>query len=92
MVADSLAGKTQVAKGLGHQAYRLDICSISALHTERMKTVQKQENMTPGNVELYNEAIYNSGTLIPSGPVHLQDFHNISKGEATWLNTHHLQF
>jgi len=67
----------QVAK---YQAYRLDLCSISALHNGKMKTSEKQEKMTPGNVKAYNEVIYNSGTFLPKGPMHLQDVHNITQG------------
>jgi len=71
-----------VDRGAKHQPYRLDICSISALHTSKMKTAEKRENMTPDNVKAYNEVIRNSRTLLPDGPMHLQDIHNITLGKA----------
>jgi hypothetical protein len=45
-----------------------------------MKTSEKQERMTSASVKAYNDVIYNSGVLIPSGHMHAQDLYNLTQG------------
>ena len=58
--------------------------SISEIYPPRLKTEEKRQHLTLASVDAYNEAIAESGILVPSGPLHLIDIHRLTKGVMNW--------
>ena len=56
------------------------LCSITEIQPDHLKTEEKRLHMTPANVKVYNQAIHESGLLLPSGLLHLLDVHRITAG------------
>jgi hypothetical protein len=54
--------------------------SISEVYPPKLKTDEKRLHLTYDNVDWYNEAIQQSGLLVPQGPLYLVDLHHLTQG------------
>ncbi|CAL8470181.1 g9723 [Coccomyxa elongata] len=54
--------------------------SISEVFPPKLKTEEKRKHLTYQNVDFYNEAIQESGLLVPDGALYLVDLHHLTQG------------
>lgn len=63
--------------------------SISEVYPPKLKTEEKRLHLTYNNVDKYNEAIQDSGLLVPKGPCYLIDLHHLTQGALLYAVFQH---
>lgn len=83
---DCLPASLTIAKILmplclqGQHSPTLSIFSITAVYPPRLKTKNKQQNLTKQQVAAYNRFMIQHSMLAPVGPFQLLDIHRLTQG------------
>ncbi|GAB4823603.1 hypothetical protein N2152v2_010649 [Parachlorella kessleri] len=76
----ALKGAAQAYSGMVGSRSVLLLGSTTETFTNRQPTARKRKNMTPGQVDAYNEALAKQGLLQPEGPFRLLDMFALTQG------------